>query len=145
MKSILAGFGMSNWILIFRKISGLKMSKGPKNSKLRGAQMFKMAVFGSSRWPKLISRKIWNFHIAVLFPSRSSVYCDFDVFSKVCSTSFGKLFKNDNPRKYVAYYLLAQDHPKIQGFICFAQWLVFVKDYLFCVCWLPCSICNDTY
>ena len=40
-------------------------------------------------------------------------------FFHLCPTSLGKLLKNDNPWKYVAYYL-AQDHPKIQGFICFA-------------------------
>ena len=34
--------------LIFIKISGLKMSKIPKNSKFKAAQMVKMAVFGAS-------------------------------------------------------------------------------------------------
>ena len=54
---------------MFGKISHLKMSKVPRNSKLRVAQMVKMAVFGASKWPKLVSRKIWvaelswNFHI----------------------------------------------------------------------------------
>jgi len=36
------------------------MSKVAKNSKFRAAQMVQMAVFGASKWPKLISRKIWN-------------------------------------------------------------------------------------
>ena len=57
------------WILIFGKISHLKMSKVPKNSKFRAAQMVNMAVFGASKLPKLNSCKIWvaekswNFHI----------------------------------------------------------------------------------
>ena len=34
------------------------MSKFPKNSKLKIAQMVKMAVFGASTTPKLISGKI---------------------------------------------------------------------------------------
>ena len=45
--------------LIFGKISHLEMSKIPKNSKFKIAQMVKMAVFGASKWPKLISRKVW--------------------------------------------------------------------------------------
>jgi len=45
--------------LIFRKISHLKVSKVPKNSKFRAAQMVKIADFRASKLPKLISRKIW--------------------------------------------------------------------------------------
>ena len=70
--------------------------------------------------------RIWDFFEDFKFSSvmrflKVSIMHDFEVFFQLCPTSFGKLFKNDNPRKYVAYYLLAQDHPKIQGFICFAQ------------------------
>ena len=43
----------------FWKNSTLKNVKVPKNLKSRATQMVKMAVFGASRWPKLISRKIW--------------------------------------------------------------------------------------
>ena len=45
------------------------MSIASKNAKFRAAQKVKMAFFGTSKWPKLISRKIWvaekswNFHI----------------------------------------------------------------------------------
>ena len=70
--------------------------------------------------------RIWDFFEDFKFSSvmrflKVSIMRDFDVFFPTFPSSFGKLFKNDNPRKYVAYYLLAQDHPKIQGFICFAQ------------------------
>ena len=40
-------------------ISHLTKSKISKNLRFRAAQMFKMAVFVCSTWPKLISRKIW--------------------------------------------------------------------------------------
>ena len=78
VKSILADFRMSKTVVLtileglkfeLLGISHLKMSKVSKNSKFRAAQMLKMAVFGASKWHKLISRKTWvaekawNFHI----------------------------------------------------------------------------------
>ena len=48
---------------------GISLLKISKNSKFRAAQMVKMAGFGASKWPKLISHKIrvaeksWNFNI----------------------------------------------------------------------------------
>ena len=47
------------WIMILEKFSHLNLSKCPNNSKFRAAQMVKSVVFGASKWPKLISRKIW--------------------------------------------------------------------------------------
>ena len=43
--------------MIFGKIPHFRMSKVPKNFKFRADQMVKMAVFGASKFPKLISRK----------------------------------------------------------------------------------------
>ena len=44
---------------VFWFLKNLKMSKVPKNSKFWAAQMVIKAVFGASKWPKLISRKTW--------------------------------------------------------------------------------------
>ena len=56
--------------MVFRKISHLKMSKVPKNSRFKAAQMVKLAVFRALKMNKIdfTSRKIWvaeksrNFH-----------------------------------------------------------------------------------
>ena len=59
--------GFEFWFL--EKFPTWKCQKFPKNSKFIAAQMVKMAVFGGSKWPKLISRKFWvaeiswNFHM----------------------------------------------------------------------------------
>ena len=59
--------GFEFWFL--RKMSCLKMSKSSQKLIFRSAQMVKMAVFWASKWPRLISCKIWstekscNFHI----------------------------------------------------------------------------------
>ena len=39
-------------------MSSLKMSKIPKNSKFKATEMVKMAVFGDSKRPKVISGRI---------------------------------------------------------------------------------------
>ena len=82
-------------LTIFRKISGLKMSKFLKNWKFRAAQLVKMVVFGASKWLKMISRKIWvsdtssNFHIVYCqcpFPIKLSR----SVIAKILSLNFKK-------------------------------------------------------
>ena len=51
-------FLISDKYVTFSRVKYSKKSKAPKNAKFRYAQKVKMAVFGASKWPKLISRKI---------------------------------------------------------------------------------------
>ena len=60
--------------------------------------MVKMTVFGASKWPKLISRKIWvaekswKFHIVYIYVKNTvySMYRDFFV-QTFCEMNFGVL------------------------------------------------------
>ena len=70
------------------------MSKIAKKSKFIAAKMVKMAIFGTSKWPKLISRKIWqtekysNFHTVQFSLTRNLLLlildknCEINVFTK---------------------------------------------------------------
>ena len=64
-----------------------------KNSKFRTAQMVKMAVFGASKWPTLISRKIWVAEKSINFYIEHTQLCCpglyillFPQFRKQCAT-----------------------------------------------------------
>ena len=67
-----------------------------KNSKFRTAQMVKMAVFGASKWPTLISHKIW-----VAEKSSISTLCILNYAAQICTFSyFHNLGSNVQPTEF---------------------------------------------
>ena len=70
------------------------MSKIARKTKFIAAKMVKMAIFGTSKWPKLISRKIWltekysNFHTVQFSLTRNLLLlildknCEINVFTR---------------------------------------------------------------